>query len=57
VVKGLTFLTQKNINEYFDSKQSMLKKVKTKVMPSFSIYNSNGMKIRNSGEGGKYYFL
>lgn len=57
VVKGLTFLTQRNINDYLDSKQGLLKKVKSKSYPSLIIYNRNGLMIRNSSNSEKYYFL
>jgi hypothetical protein len=57
VIKGLTFLTQRNINDYLDSKPGLLKKLKTKAAPTYIIYNRDGLLIRNSTLSNKYYFL
>lgn len=48
VIKGLTFLTQKIINEYFSEKMDILKKLKIKGSKTFTIHNKGDILIKNS---------
>jgi hypothetical protein len=43
VNKDRTFLTQRAINDYFDCKQDLLKKLKLNAGNAFYIYNKAGL--------------
>ena len=46
--RGLTFLTQRIINDYIDGKQAMLKKLRARAALTFTVYTTAALQVRSS---------